>query len=214
MSLMYYSRMKAILNLLPLLEKSTLPAAVVSVYAGGMEAKFFPDDLSLRAPKRFTYSLARSHMVYFHTLFFEALAAQHPGKLRLFHVFPGLVIGPGFRNPDLPAWFRFVFPKLVIPLFGRFIVTPPEVCAQRMLALASAHYPAGPAVDKRVSANDTCIGTDGKLGSGTYALGAESQDVLKAEAYKKFNKDEMRQRVWEHTTRAFSVIEPGGTFTE
>ena len=48
MSLMYYSRLRAVLNLVPLLTKSALPAAVVSVYAAGMEGKLYPDDLSLR----------------------------------------------------------------------------------------------------------------------------------------------------------------------
>jgi hypothetical protein len=218
MALMYYSRMKATLNLLPLLLKSNLPATVVSVYAGGMEAKFYPDDLSLRAPKRFTYALARSHMIYMHTLFFETLAAQHPNKLRLTHIFPGLVLGPGFQNPELPAWFRFVFNRIVIPLFGRWITIPPEVCAQRMLALASKRYPAGStseATDKSgLGAGNVCVGTDGRPGSGAYALGSAGEDVLKRESYRKFDKDAMRRRVWEHTTKAFSVIEAGGVFTE
>jgi hypothetical protein len=91
MSLMYYSRMRAITKLLPLLLKSKLPATVVSVYAAGMEGKLYPDDLSLRDQKHYSYLQARSHMNYMHTLFMETLAEQNPGKLSLIHIFPDLV---------------------------------------------------------------------------------------------------------------------------
>jgi hypothetical protein len=39
------------------------------------------------------------------TLFFEILAAQNKGKLALMHIFSGLVLGPGFNDPEYPAWF-------------------------------------------------------------------------------------------------------------
>jgi len=139
MSLLYYSRMKAIINLLPLLIKSNLPASIVSVYAAGWEAKFFPDDLSLRQPTRFTYPLARSHMVHMYTLCFEALAAQHAGKLRLAHVFPGLVLGPAFQNPELPAWFRLTM-RVLGPIFGPLVSVPPEECGERSKQFQGAFY--------------------------------------------------------------------------
>jgi hypothetical protein len=214
MSLMYYSRMKIILNLLPLLENSSLPAVVVSVYAAGMEGQIFPDDLSLRQPKRHNYPLARSHMSYMHTLFFESLVAQHPGKLRLVHVFPGLVLGAGsLRNPnEWPAWFR-VAVRVLIPLIGRFVSVPTEECGQRMLSYASPYYPARP-IDRADSCGDACVGSDGTVGSGVYALGAKGDNVIRMEAYAKFDKTEMRTRVWNHTTKVFSVIGAGAKFAE
>lgn len=47
MSLLYYSRMRFIMNLSPLLLNSVLPtgAHVVSVFGRGREAKIFADDL-------------------------------------------------------------------------------------------------------------------------------------------------------------------------
>jgi hypothetical protein len=59
MSLMYYSRMRIITKLMPLLLKPDLPATVMSVYAAGIEQNLFPEDLSLRSPKRYSYAQAQ-----------------------------------------------------------------------------------------------------------------------------------------------------------
>jgi len=75
MSLLYYSRLGAVLNLLPLLAKSALPATVVSVYAAWMEGELYADDLSLRDQKWYSYAQARSHMCRLHALALEAPAA-------------------------------------------------------------------------------------------------------------------------------------------
>ena len=216
MSLMYYSRMRIILNLLPLLLASSLPATIISVYAAGMEAKLFPEDLSLRDLSHYSYFQARSHMVYFHTLFFERLAEQNPGKLRLIHIFPGLVLGPGFKNPELPRWFRILAHWFIFPLFGRFISVPPGECGGRMVSLASAKYPPKSS-DKQQSGNGSdefVVGTDGKSGSGAYSLTWNGESNYKTEAYEKIDKEEMSKTVWEHTIRAFEVIEKGDVFTE
>lgn len=215
MSLMYYSRMKAITNLLPLLRKSNLPARVISVYAGGMEGKFYPNDLSLRDLTRYSYTVARSHMCYMHTLFMESLAEQNSGKLSLTHIFPGIVMGPGFSSPELPAWFRFPWHWIVIPLFGRFITVPSDECGQRMLSLASSRYPPRKN-DESASREGLAMGTDGKLGGGVYTLtwNGESKTPSVEKYYSKFDKDEMRAKVWEHTTSAFRVIEGGGVFAD
>ena len=117
MARFYYSRMASITKLLPLLLGASLPAAVVSVYAAGMEAKLYPEDLSLRQPSHYSYFQARSHIVYMHTCFFEELAKRHRGKLRLVHIFPGLVVHKGMYSKDNPWWLRFVFTK-VLPFFG------------------------------------------------------------------------------------------------
>ncbi|KAK9769776.1 putative Ketoreductase (KR) domain-containing protein [Seiridium cardinale] len=213
MSLMYYSRMKAITKLLPLLLKSTLPATVVSVYAAGSEQKIYPDDLSLRDLSHYTYSQARSHMVYMHTLFFESLAEKYPDKLRLIHIFPGLIVGPGFSSPELALWVRVTLHWFVLPLFGRWITTPAEECGRKMLSLISPDYPPR-STSQSKAAPEPITGTDGKPGSGVYSLGANTKSNYKAKPYEKFDKSEMRQKVWHHTTRAFEVIESGAVFTD
>jgi hypothetical protein len=141
---MYYSRMRITTKLLPLLLRSSLPATVVSVYAAGTEAKLFPEDLSPRDLTHYRYLQARSHMVYMHTFFMETLAEQHRGQLSLIHIFPGLVLGPGYESPELPLWFRRLCRWVLIPLFGRLITVKPEDCGDIMLSLASSRYPPRP----------------------------------------------------------------------
>ncbi len=219
MSLMYYSRMRIITKLLPLLLKSQLPATVVSVYAGGMEAKLYPDDLSLRNPKAYNYSQARSHMCYMHTLYFEALSQQHQGKLSLIHIFPGLVPGPGFKSPELPLWFRVLFNYIMVPLFGRWMMVKPEECGQRMLSLAGGEHPAGPSSATSAQtgggqAGELITGTDGKPGSGVYSLTWNGDSNHPAKKYEGLDRKQLRMKVWEHTNKAFEVIEAGGVFSE
>jgi hypothetical protein len=210
---MYYSRMRAITKLLPLLLKSSLPARVVSVYAAGMEAKLYPEDLSLRDPKRYSYSQARSHMVYMHTLFMEALAKQNRGSLSLIHIFPGLVLGPGFYNLDNPAWLRLLWRWVFVPLFGRLVTVPAKESGERMVFLASPRY-APRKMTKSDATNGLSLGTDGKYGTGAYSLTWNGESNYNAKAYTKINKDDMRQKVWDHTTKAFAAIEAGAVFTE
>ncbi|KIY03168.1 uncharacterized protein Z520_01635 [Fonsecaea multimorphosa CBS 102226] len=217
MSLMYYSRMRIITKLLPLLLNSHLPATVVSVYAAGMEKKLYADDLSLRDLKRYSYSQARDHMCYMHTLFMESLAQQHPGKLTLIHIFPGLVIGPGFHSTELPRWFRILFHWFVLPLFGRFITVPTGECGERMLSLASSErYPPRPTTDSSQSKREgaAIVGTEETPGSGVYSLTWNGESNFKAKAYKEINKQEMRKKVWDHTMKCFEVVEAGKVFTE
>jgi NAD(P)-dependent dehydrogenase (short-subunit alcohol dehydrogenase family) len=213
MALMYYSRMRIITKLLPLLLKSTLPPTVVSVYAAGTEAKLYPEDLSLRDLKRYSYTQARSHMVYMHTLFMETLAEQHRGKLVFVHIFPGLVPGPTFQSPELPRLFRLFWRWIFVPLFGWFAFLNPDECGERMLSLASPLYPPRPVVGSAAQ-EGAMQGTDGALGSGVYSLSWNGQDNLPAKTYQKFDKEEMKAKVWAHTMRAFEVTEKGEVFTE
>lgn len=214
MSLMYYSRMRIIVQLLPLLLKSSLPARIVSVYAAGIEAKLYPEDLSLRDLKLYSYTQARSHMIYMHTLFMETLAEKHLDKLALTHIFPGLVIGPTYYSAEYPLWFRIMF-RILHPILGRFVTVPREESGARMMSLASSRYPARPSDPSKVyQPGSVAVGTDGKPGSGVYSLGWKGENNLKLSVYEKFDKDEMRRKVWDHTVRAFEVIEGGNVFTE
>jgi hypothetical protein len=219
MSLMYYSRMRIVLQLLPLLLASSRSATVVSVYAAGMEAKLFPDDLSLRDTKAYSYLQARSHMCYMHTLFFEALAQKHPGKLSLVHIFPGLVPGPGFHGPEVPLWFRIIFFWFVMPTVGRWVTVDPTECGERMLSLAGGLYPAAAAAassdDGPPSGAGAVIpGTDEGPDSGTYCLTWNGESNYPGKKYAVLDKKALRTRVWDHTVRAFEVIEKGVVFTE
>ncbi|OAP65432.1 hypothetical protein AYL99_01404 [Fonsecaea erecta] len=223
MSLMYYSRMRILTKLLPLLLNSSRPtgATVVSVYAAGMDGTLYADDLSLRDPRHYRYATARSHMCYMHVLFMESLAHRHPGadtKLACIHIFPGIVVGPGYQSTELPRWFRVVFHWVLLPLFGRWLTVPPSECGERMLSLASPalYPPARGATSARGGEGEggAIVGTEGSPGSGVYSLTWNGESNFNPKPYQKFDREEMRTKVWDHTMRCFEVVEAGGVFTE
>jgi hypothetical protein len=231
MSLMYYSRMRILTTLLPLLLRSGLPATVVSVYAAGAEAKLYPADLSLRDLNLYSYTQARSHMCYMHCLFFEQLAATlQPGHgLSLIHIFPGLVPGPGFHDPQWPLWFRVLFNYVVMPLFGRWVTVKPQECGERMVSLAAGGYcpggasgsgsgsdssPSSPAGTKGGVGLPVRARTTGEPGSGVYSLTWSGESNYPAEKYEVIDKEALRTQVYEHTMKAFQVIEEGRVFAE
>ncbi|KAK4941277.1 hypothetical protein LTR10_018813 [Elasticomyces elasticus] len=212
MALMYYSRIRFAINLLPLLLESKLPSAahIVSIYAAGMEDKLWTEDLSLRQPGHFDYNTARSHMVYMKALFMDKLATRYPGKISFCHVFPGLVSTPGFKNPDLPLWFKLLFPIIGRPLIW-LIGLPAQEAGARMLYLATPKFAARGAAG---GDDQVAEGFDGKPGSGVYSVWHKSNIKGVREAYEKIQKDELREKVWAHTNKAFDEIAAGRVFTE
>ncbi len=151
-------------------------------------------------------------MCYMHTLFFEILAQQHPGKLSLAHIFPGVVFTPAFQNEKLPSHVKFLLNWIAIPLFW-WLAVRPDVCAARMLSLASLRYPPGPGSDETAGV-EAVIATNGKRGGGAYSLTYNTESNYKAAVYEAFDKEKMREKVWNHTLRAFAVIERGDIFRE
>ncbi|KAK8077274.1 hypothetical protein PG996_003444 [Apiospora saccharicola] len=219
MSILYYSRMRAIQQLTPLLLQSKLPATVVSVYAAGFEdeKKLFREDLSLRDLKRYSYSQVRSHLCYMHSMYMSKLAEDR--QLRLVHIFPGLVLTPAFHNPAYPAWFRFLFNRILAPFFlAPFIAVNPVESGERMLSLASpALYPAATSNSAESRKGGTVRGMDGRPGNGAYSLDWKGDDAHNGKVYTKLGEDgieALKKQVWEHTNKAFEVIAAGKPFTE
>jgi NAD(P)-dependent dehydrogenase (short-subunit alcohol dehydrogenase family) len=216
-SLLYFSRMKTILNLMPLLLNAPVPAHVVSVFAAGAEGDTFdPDDLMVRKPGRFGVTSTRHHVVYMKTLSFEYLAQKYPGKIALVHVFPGLVLTDGLRF--LPKWMQLTF-YICYPLLKLTTTPGPEV-GERILFLTSpVRFPAaGQEPAKQAGTKlEVAMGTDLKIGSGAYAVGitgmaADAEKMHKA--YDKYDKDELRRKIVAYTLRAFEEIKAGRVFKD
>ena len=91
--------MRFILTLLPLLQKAPMPR-VVSVLAGGIKGRLFPNNLLLRDH----YSLpaagdAASSII---TLFLKELARRPRNKrVSFIYIYPGIIIGTGLEIKDL-----------------------------------------------------------------------------------------------------------------
>ncbi|KAJ5002954.1 Short-chain dehydrogenase/reductase SAT2 [Colletotrichum sp. SAR 10_66] len=212
MARFYYSRIAFITSLMPLVLKSSLPAAVVSIYAAGMEGKLYPDDLSLRDLSHYNYSQARSHACYMHTLVFEELAKRHQGKLRFTHIYPGLVVHEGMGNPSNPWWIRILFTK-VLPFLG--VDVDLEESGARMVSLASpSYYPAQRLGSTGEVSTSAISGTDGQPGSGSYMLTWNGESCYAAKKYASVDKDALRQKLWDHSNAVLEVIRAGKVFTE
>ncbi|KAK5109791.1 hypothetical protein LTR62_006524 [Meristemomyces frigidus] len=221
LSLLYYSRIRAIQTLLPLLTTSTAnPSTILSVYAAGMEKSgtFYPDDLGLTGSDSKTgkplYSFAncRTHCVHMTTMAFETLAKQNQGTMALVHVYPGLVIHPKFWHPSFPAWFKIVW-FFAYPFANFFLNTKAEENGQRMLFFASAarsrFRARGAGGSKGEKGDEMAIGTDGVPGGGAYSCkyNDEVYDVTKS--YVELRKQGFEERVWEHTQEVFRTIDSG-----
>lgn len=207
MSLLYYSRVRAITTLLPLLNASS-QAHIVSVYAAGAEATLHKDDLSLRDPAHYSFANCRSHCVHMKTMAFEHLAKENP-KVSFVHIYPGLVVHEGFWNPSLPFWLRatiFVFRPITWLTFE----TGTEEAGYRMLYAGTDRFPAWKG--QRPEVREPPKGTDGAAWSGAYALGRHDDVVKYHSGYDELRNDGFREKVWKHTMDAFETIVGGNKF--
>ncbi|MCJ1384399.1 hypothetical protein MMC17_007515 [Xylographa soralifera] len=98
MTTRYYSRLRAVQRLLPLLNNAAAPSPrVVSVLAGGLEGPLNEDDLDLRDPPNWSFWNASVHAATMGTLALEWLARENP-RLSIVHWYPGPVATPGLAR--------------------------------------------------------------------------------------------------------------------
>ena len=212
MSLMYYSRMRFILQLLPLLLASSLPAHVVSVFGPGRDTKIFLDDLSLRDPKHYSFYNMGCHVAYLTTMFLENLAARHPGQLSLSHYYPALVLHDGFFNERLPSWIKWAF-TIFMPLM-RLVAVPQAESGERVVYHTSPRFPprSSNAVEdkpKTIGNIEVATSSDGVVGGGAYRTNWNGEMVPLTKGYKKLRENGFYEKVWNHTMKAFEDIEAG-----
>jgi hypothetical protein len=199
MSLLYYSRIRFIQNLTPLLTSSPTTAHVISVFAGGFEDPVKPSETPIGAPAKADYGInsVRKHVAFMKTFAFEELAEQHAGRISFTHIYPGLVDGPGFLSEVNPLWFRVVW-RVMKPLMSWYM-TSPEECGEVMLFLATARYPAKGAMREGVEVvGGVAYSSQRELGGGAYGVGQRGDENTDVK-YIKVRKEDTRKRVWEHT---------------
>ena len=212
MSLIYYSRIRFIIKLMPLLLAGPQSAHVVSVYAAGLEAKLFRDDLSLRNPQHYSQINVRSHNAYMTTMAFEHLAKQYQ-QLSFVHVFPGIVVTPSYTDPGFPLWFKLLW-RLLGPLVRRFQAISAEDSGSRTLFLGTSRFAPLQGPDSAKKTAGVAKGTNGTLGSGAYAVGADSETVTSKADLATLRREDFEGIVWEHTMKVFNDIEAGRVFAE
>lgn len=202
MSTRYYSRLRAVEGLLPLLNSNGARSPrVVSVLAGGLEGPLRAADLDLRAPGAWSSWAASVHAGTMGTLALERLARENP-RLGVVHWFPGPVDTPGLARAQ-----RFGMSAPQNPMSLR------ESGARGLFLATSERYTG------QVGAEGLVPPPEGlppvkKSGGGIFLVdplgdSADSENVLA----------EMRQRsvdqtVWDHTQKIFNACSSQASSSE
>lgn len=144
----YYSRMRLVFNLLPLIKRSP-HARVLSVLNGGKEKTIDEQDLGLEN----TWSMGKvmRHTTTMTSLSFDYLAANSAsGQVTFIHNFPSLVKSDNVRKQNFqkaaPFWRRLLIMamKQLFAILRFFIGQSPKESGQRQAYhLTSEHYPRG-----------------------------------------------------------------------
>lgn len=185
---------------------------MISVYAAGLETaakERYLDDLSLRKAEHYNFGAVRNHTTHMKTMAFEAMAEQHP-EIGFVHVYPSLVITPGFDNNPLPPWIRLGW-KIAAPAAKLFAVKPDEI-GERVLGFTSAQF--GGVEETQALKVDVAASTNGKGGGGAYSLKHTGQVNEVGSIYENLRASRFKENTWEHTMSALKVIEEGKVFKE
>ncbi|KAI0382114.1 putative short-chain dehydrogenases/reductase [Hypomontagnella monticulosa] len=198
--LVMHSRLRFILNLLPLLQNARSLRRVVNVQAATAEG---PIDVNNIRAEGLSLVPWRAQAASVQTVLLEELARRAP-DVSFIHNIPGGVKSGIARDVEgfgLSLFIGFVYTVLE-PLIG----IPADECGERQLFLAtSARYvsrentadTAGVALNGTLS---VARGTDGETGSGMYSLDmrgeSASRNVEKLLA--RFREDGTAEKVWDH----------------
>jgi hypothetical protein len=201
-ALNYYSRLRFITNLLPLLRNASTLRRVVTVGGGGKEGPLDVTDFpALRVP----LPQLRGHLTTLITLGLEAVT-KTASDVSFIHDYPGSVNTGLYRGMDAPP-------------FDTSLSMPIEESGERHLYLAtSARFPSRGGADTGVKLDagvQVAAGTTGKVGTGVYSVGescaSASSEVVELLAV--LREKGAVEEVWRHTEGEFRRIAEldGGT---
>jgi NAD(P)-dependent dehydrogenase (short-subunit alcohol dehydrogenase family) len=198
----YYSRMRFLLTLAPLLRRSPSPR-VVTVLGGGGESKLWPEDWSLK--DHYNIPNAGGAAVSMMTLFLEEFVKE-PGneKICAVHIAPGLVGGTTLTFAGFPGWAQPLVNWIVLPFINLLGMKIDEAGERVLYAATSAKFP-GPKAE--VVQTDVEKGSDGKPGSGVYLVRGNSEVVPGNQVLMGFREEKMGERVWGHTLDKFAEVQ-------
>ncbi|PGH34430.1 hypothetical protein GX50_02798 [[Emmonsia] crescens] len=219
-ALRYYSRMRFIQNLLPLLSTTT-PARVISIFGGGFESSINGSDLDLK--HNFSILNCAKHAITMTSLSMEHLAIttacqeqqNNSGPVSFMHIYPGLVRSNIYTNSfpaPIAAFYNYVlWPTMMLP----FSVDAQESGERHLFHLTSASYPGGNASDRDTVASKqqsdgvsvlgdpsntpVAVGSTGVRGSGAYLLNWKGEGIPGSKVMQRYREEGMPETVWRHT---------------
>jgi hypothetical protein len=194
-ALNYYSRLRFITNLLPLLRNASTLRRIVTVGGGGKEGPLDVTDFpALRVP----LPQLRGHLTTLITLGLEAVA-EKVSDVSFIHDYPGSVNTGLYRN-------------MVAPPFDISLSVPIEESGERHLYLAtSGRFPSREGSDTVVNSDadvQVAAGTTGEVGTGVYSVGegCESAPSEVVELLAILREKGTVEEVWRHTLGEFRRI--------
>ncbi|KAL5087933.1 hypothetical protein Trisim1_007339 [Trichoderma cf. simile WF8] len=206
MAVHYYSRMRFISNLLPLLTSSASSSQlsrVMTVLGAGIGNRMVESDLDLKS--NFSLSNCGAHCGVMTDLMLERFAATWKGTAFV-HTAPGVVktnLGSG-----LPTYLRAAF-KVAGPLLAPWTVGLHETGERHLFMATSNRYPPSELPnDSRCGAptekNGVAEGSDGVRGSGAYLLNWDGQiQKQNRDLLEEYRRTGMAERIWKHTMAVF-----------
>lgn len=194
-SLVYYSRLRFITNLVPHIQNATSLRRVVTVAGGTKEGPLDPTDFpGLRIPAEDL----KSHLSSLITLGLEKVAQTAP-EVNFIHDYPGTVRTPLLKNmpEEMLKTLEFV---------------PIDECGERHLYLAtSGQFPAAKDESTLVplqSGAETAAGSSGKIGAGVYSVNKECESATGTvlDLLVGLRESGMVEKVWAHAEAEFERI--------
>lgn len=208
-ALRYYSRMRFIRNLLPLLEAAEpAPGRVVSVLGGGFEGNIDLNNLDLK--RGYNVVSCAMHSVTMTSLAMEHLAASH--RTSFIHIYPGLVRTNIYTN-SFPAPLAAVYNYGMWPMMWPFSVNIEESGQRHLFHSTSGRYPANKLLTSSGSQGTAipdnlgvAVGAGGIPGSGAYLMNWKGETSAGGKKMQALREQGAVKKVWEHTTDMFDRI--------
>ncbi|KAG0649116.1 Oxidoreductase andH [Hyphodiscus hymeniophilus] len=212
MALNYYSRMRFISNLLPLLRTATTTpphfSRSVSVLGSGGGTALDTADLDLK--NTFTGSRCAGHTITMNDLMTTEFAQRESG-ITFSHCAPGAVKTNLAR--ELPFWARTAT-KVLYQLITPLTVGQDETGARQLFMATSGIYPPSKPVEGAASASgvspdktiEVTKGASGSVGDGGYNLTWKG-GVTNGKMLPEYRQNGVSKTVWEHTMNVFARVE-------
>ena len=204
-ALVYYSRLRFITNLLPLIQRAPSLRRIVTVGGGTLEGPIDPTDFpALRVP----LLKIRGHLTTLITLGLEAIARAAP-EVSFAHDYPGTVNTPLMTHAK---GLHGVLVRTYIGLFGRWVCVPTEESGERHLYLAtSSKFQPASGQNAGIQLGDgveVAVGTTGEVSSGVYSVGWDCESASPAvhELLAGLREKGMVDEIWRHTEGEYKRV--------
>ena len=208
-SVVYYSKVRFAVNLLPLLNDAPVLRRVICCFAGGLEGKVVTDDLDGRTSSQFAH---RDNLASMVTLAMAKFSEDAP-RVSWVHNFPGFVESGLWES--MPGFLGTVV-RTVVWALGRFFYMDPEECGQRQVFMAtSARFPPASPNDDRGAPgveliDDTAqaMSLNGDSGGGAYSITEHADPIPESKALllRRYTTDGTKEAVWRHTMETFKRV--------